>query len=146
MTLEHAIAIAAKGHAGVLDKAGAPYILHPLRVMLSQESNDARIVGVLHDVVEDCEGWTFERLKEQGFSDTVIEALRLVTKEQGKNYDSYEEYQVLIVRTASNPISRAVKMADLRDNLDESRLKEVTPRDAERLSKYRRALAFLEGR
>jgi hypothetical protein len=66
-TLERAIAIAADGHAGVTDKGGAPYILHPLRMMLSLSSPDERIVAVLHDVCEDCEGWTLDRLRDEGF-------------------------------------------------------------------------------
>ena len=61
-TLGRAIAIAAEAHSGQFDKAGAPYILHPLRVMLSLSTEEERIVGVLHDLVEDCEEWTFERL------------------------------------------------------------------------------------
>jgi len=61
-TLERAIVIAAEGHKGVKDKAGGPYILHPLRMMLGLSSPDERIVAVLHDVVEDCSGWTFDRL------------------------------------------------------------------------------------
>ena len=66
-TLERAIIIAAKGHAGVKDKAGAPYILHPLRMMLGLSSPDERIVAVLHDVCEDCPGRTFDRLRDEGF-------------------------------------------------------------------------------
>lgn len=73
--LERAIDIAVKAHAGQLDKAGEPYILHPLRVMLSCTSEDARIVGVLHDVVEDTE-WTFQQLKTQGFSACLLPAGR----------------------------------------------------------------------
>jgi (p)ppGpp synthase/HD superfamily hydrolase len=63
-TLERAIAIAAKAHAGQVDKAGAPYVLHPLRIMLRKSSIDERIVAVLHDVCENCPGWTFERLRK----------------------------------------------------------------------------------
>jgi (p)ppGpp synthase/HD superfamily hydrolase len=66
-TLERAIVIAAEGHAGATDKAGAPYILHPLRMMLRLSSPEERIVAVLHDVVEDCPGWTFDRLRNEGF-------------------------------------------------------------------------------
>jgi (p)ppGpp synthase/HD superfamily hydrolase len=74
-TLERAIVIAAEGHAGIKDKAGAPYILHPLRMMLGLSSPDECIVAVLHDVVEDCPGWTFDRLRDEGFSDEIIAAL-----------------------------------------------------------------------
>ena len=67
-TLQRAIEIAVAAHKGQIDKAGSPYVLHPLRIMLKLRSDDERIVGVLHDVVEDCEGWSFERLAEEGFS------------------------------------------------------------------------------
>ena len=76
MNLEKAIKIALEAHTGQVDKGGNPYILHPLRVMLSLNSEEERIVGVLHDVVEDCEGWTWERLKEEGCSDEIIAALK----------------------------------------------------------------------
>jgi hypothetical protein len=74
-TLERAIVIAVEAHAGQVDKGGAPYVLHPLRMMLSMTSTDERIVAVLHDVCEDCPGWTFDRLRREGFSDHIIEAL-----------------------------------------------------------------------
>src|SRR3954468_1175894 len=79
-TLERAIVIAAEGHAGVKDKGGAPYILHPLRMMLALSSPDDRIVAVLHDVCEDCPGWTLDRLKAEGFPDHIIEAVGSATK------------------------------------------------------------------
>ena len=71
MRLEKAIKIAVEAHTGQVDKGGNPYILHPLRVMLSIETEEERIVGVLHDVVEDCVGWTWDRLREQGCSDEI---------------------------------------------------------------------------
>ena len=137
MNLERAISIATEAHAGQFDKAGAPYSSHPLRVMRAQASEDARIVAVLHDVVEDCPGWTFERLEAEGFSATVIEALRLVTKIDG------EPYKDFVKRAAGNPISRAVKLADLQDNMDLTRIANVTERDLERVEKYMRAAAVL---
>ncbi len=138
MNLERAIAIATEAHTGQADKAGAPYILHPLRVMRAQDSDDARIVAVLHDVVEDCPGWTFERLQAEGFSAAVIDALRLVTKIDGEPYEDFFK------RAAGNPISRAVKLTDLQDNMDMSRITNVTTKDLERVEKYRRAVAFLK--
>ena len=79
-TLERAVAIAATAHEGQRDKADAPYILHPLRVMLRLTSEAERITAVLHDVVEDCEGWSFERLLGEGFSNEIIEALQSEVK------------------------------------------------------------------
>lgn len=136
-TLERAIAIAVAAHAGQVDKAGIPYILHPLRVMLALPSNDARIVGVLHDVCEDCPGWDFDRLRREGFSETVIESLRAVTKIEGESYDDF------IHRASQNTIGRSVKIADLTDNSDLSRIAEPTDRDRERIAKYSRALDIL---
>jgi (p)ppGpp synthase/HD superfamily hydrolase len=136
--LEHAIAIAAEGHAGQVDKAGEPYILHPLRVMLSCATEDERIVGVLHDVVEDCPGWTFERLRQEGFSDTVLAALDSVTNREGEAYEAFVE------RAAANPIGRRVKLADLRDNCDLGRISAPTERDLARIDKYRRAIQTIE--
>src|SRR5271156_7208944 len=96
--LERAIAIAAEAHAGQVDKAGAPYVLHPLRMMLRVSSLDERIVAVLHDVCEDCPGWTFDRLRAEGFSDHIIEALDAVTKREGQDYEDFAR------RTAANQI------------------------------------------
>ena len=79
-SLERAIAIAAEAHAGQTDKAGAPYILHPLRVMLRLATEEERITAVLHDLCEDCPGWDFARLKAEGFPPQVIAALRSGTR------------------------------------------------------------------
>jgi hypothetical protein len=138
MNLDRAIAIATEAHAGQVDKAGSPYIDHPLRVMRAQNSDLARIVAVLHDVVEDCDGWTFERLEAEGFKPAVIEALRLVTKIEGEAYEDF------VRRAAGNSISRAVKIADLEDNMDVSRLPILTDKDHERLEKYQKAMATLQ--
>ncbi|MCB6177281.1 hypothetical protein LHP98_03955 [Rhodobacter sp. Har01] len=137
--LERAIEIAVTAHAGQKDKAGAPYILHPLRVMLSLEGDAERIVGVLHDVIEDCPGWSLDRLRGEGFSDEVLAALALVTKQS-----EAEDYTAFIDRCRQNPVSRRVKRADLLDNLDVRRLPEVTESDALRLGKYGRALRQLD--
>lgn len=136
-TLERAIAIAADAHAGQVDKAGAPYVLHPLRMMLRVSSLDERIVAVLHDVCEDCPGWTFERLANEGFAEHIIEALRAVTKRDGETYEDF------VRRAATNPIGRRVKLADLHDNCDLSRIAAPSAGDIERIEKYRRAIALI---
>lgn len=138
MNLIRAIEIATAAHAGQTDKAGADYIQHPLRVMEAVGTENMKIVAVLHDVVEDCPGWSFERLEAEGFSPQVIEALRLVTKIEGETYDAF------VQRAASNPVAREVKIADLRDNMDLSRLPAVSEKDLERVEKYRRALVALD--
>ena len=137
-TLERAIAIAATAHAGLTDKAGAPYILHPLRVMLRLTTEAERITAVLHDVVEDCEGWSFERLLGEGFASEIVEALKSVSKVEG---ESYEEF---VKRAAQNPIGRRVKFSDLHDNCDLSRIAQPTAKDHERIARYRRAIAYIE--
>lgn len=137
-TLERAVAIAAKAHAGQVDKAGEPYILHPLRVMLRCTNHDAKIAGVLHDVVEDTP-WTFKRLRAEGFSKAVIDGVRGVTKRKGEKYDAF------VRRAMEHPVSREVKRADLIDNMDMTRLKSVTAKDKKRLERYRKALAMIDG-
>ena len=138
MDLERAIEIAVSAHKGVFDKGGNPYILHPLRVMMSLTTNDEKIVGVLHDVVEDSDDWNFEKLKAEGFSDTVLDGLRAVTK-----FSEDEDYDAFIQRGLNNNIGRAVKIADIRDNLDVTRIGELKDKDLKRLNKYKTSLDIL---
>jgi hypothetical protein len=132
-TLERAIAIAAKAHEGQVDKAGAPYVLHPLRMMLRLSKSNERITAVLHDVVEDC-GVSLETLRAEGFPEQVIEAVDSVTRRPEESYEAF------VLRAASNPIGRRVKLVDLQDNSDLSRIEQPTARDYERIEKYRRAI------
>ncbi len=138
MNIERAIEIAVEAYKGVLDKGGNPYILHPLRMMFTVNTEKEKIVAVLHDVIEDAADWDFERLEKNGFSVVVIEALRSVTK---KTKD--EDYEAFVERAMVNPIGRQVKIADLKDNMDVTRIGELTDRDRERLNKYKRALKKL---
>ena len=152
MNLEKAIKIAVEAHTGQVDKGGNPYILHPLRVMLSLNSEEERIVGVLHDVVEDCEGWTWERMGEEGCSDEIIEALKSVSKtpEEEKQFkkmddpnEKLDHYLEFIKRAKFNKIGRNVKAADIKDNLDISRIDDITASDIDRLNRYKAALKLL---
>ena len=152
MNLEKAIKIAVEAHTGQVDKGGNPYILHPLRVMLSLDTEEERIVGILHDVVEDCEGWTWERLREQGCSDEIIEALKSVSKtpEEEKQFkkmddpnEKLDHYLEFIKRAKFNKIGRNVKAADIKDNLDISRIDDITESDIDRLNRYKAALKLL---
>ena len=140
MNLERAIEIAVNAHKGVTDKGGNPYIVHPLRVMMSLKSDNEKIVGALHDVVEDAEDWDFERLQEEGFSKEVLDALRSVTKTSEE-----EDYNEFVQRALTNEIGRAVKIADIRDNLDVTRIGELRQKDMNRLNKYKNALKVLLG-
>jgi predicted helicase len=137
VNLDRAIEIAVSAHKGQVDKSGAPYILHPLRIMFSLRTEEEKIVGVLHDVVEDSD-WSFEDLIKEGFSNAVITGLRSVTEVEGEDYDAF------ILRACSDPIGRNVKIADVTDNLDIKRIDEPSQRDFERLKKYRRALKVLQ--
>jgi len=130
--------IAAEAHAGQTDKAGAAYILHPLRVMLRLPSLEEKIAAVLHDVVEDTP-WTLEGLREAGFSEAVVSAVDALTRRTGETYEDF------VARAATHPIGRTVKRADLEDNMDLSRLPHPTEADLARLHRYRRALALLGG-
>ena len=135
-TLERAIEIAARTHAGQTDKGGAPYILHPLRVMLRVAPGAQQIVAVLHDVVEDSDV-TFEDLEREGFSAEVVKGLRAVTKVEGESYEDF------VARAARDPVGKAVKLADLIENSDLSRIAEPSRKDLERVEKYGRAIAYL---
>lgn len=138
-TLERAIEIATEAHRGQLDKAGNDYISHPLRVMAAGTSVNEKIVGVLHDVVEDTD-WTFEMLAAEGFSDEVIDALRCVTK-----LSENEPYDKFIARVKTNSLAVAVKLNDLSDNMDIRRLPYLSDKDIKRLKKYLKAYKQLCG-
>jgi (p)ppGpp synthase/HD superfamily hydrolase len=134
--LERAIAIAVEAHRGQKDRYGAPYILHPLRVMQRMATVREQIVAVLHDVVEDTD-WTFEQLAKEGFAPNTIEALQALTKKEG------EAYPDLVKRSAANLLAKKVKLADLQDNMDVRRMNQVSEKDVERLEKYVKAWRFL---
>lgn len=137
--LEKAIALAVEAHKGQREKLGAPYILHPLRVMLRLQGETDQIVGILHDVVEDTE-ITFDDLRQLGYSAEVIAALDGVTRRKNESYSEFVE------RSLQNRISRRVKLADLEDNMNIRRLPVVfSERDHKRLQRYRRAWAVLSG-
>jgi Guanosine polyphosphate pyrophosphohydrolases/synthetases len=132
--LNKAIEIAAIAHIDQVDKAGEPYILHPLRVMLSCTDELERVCAVLHDVVEDSTVG-FEDLRTEGFSEAVIEVLDCLTKRNGESYDAFIE-RVLKNKTASQ-----VKLADINDNMNLSRIKNPTEKDRQRITKYEKAVA-----
>lgn len=138
-TLQRAIEIATHAHKGQFDKSGNDYIGHPLRVMEMGKTEEEKIVGVLHDVVEDTE-WTFEALAAEGFSEEVINALRCVTKISGN-----ENYDAFIERVKKNPLAVAVKINDLTDNMDIRRLPYLSDKDIKRLKKYLKAYKKLIG-
>lgn len=128
--LEKAIAWALRAHAGQRDKAGAPYVLHPLRVMFAVEGVTARIAAVLHDVVEDTPT-TLADLEAAGMPADAVRRVDLLTRRPGQGKTGYYR------RLAADSVARSIKLADLEDNLDVRRLRRITARDARRLARYR---------
>ena len=139
-TLERAIEIAREAHRGQVDRAGEEYIGHAMRVMEAGKTLEEKIVGVLHDVVEDSKEWSFERLEQEGFAPEIIEALRCVTK-----LSAEEPYDKFIARVKGNPLAVAVKLNDLTDNMDIRRLPYLSDKDVKRLKKYLKAYKQLMG-
>ena len=136
---ERAIMIATKAHAGQKDKAGAPYLLHVLRVMMTVEKMDEKIVALLHDVVEDSEV-SIEELANERFPKKILKAVELLTKTEKKTYEDY------IQEIKNNDLARVVKLADLKDNMNISRLKALTENDKLRIKKYRAAYKILNAK
>ena len=135
-TLEIALEMAAAAHAGQIDKGGQPYILHPIRVMLSVKNVDERIAAILHDIVEDTP-ITFDDLASAGFSAAIIDAVRALTKTDG------ESRIEAALRAVQDPIARQVKLADVSDNMDLSRIPSPTERDYARLDEYKQVREIL---
>lgn len=133
---ELAYEIASRAHANQVDKAGKPYLHHPLAVADGVESEEAKVVALLHDIAEDTP-ITLDSLRAL-FGDTIADALTCLTHREGERYDEY------VRRAAANPLARKVKMADLTHNMDLSRLPVVTDWDRERVKKYQRAMAYLK--
>lgn len=134
--LNTAITIAKAAHAGQVDRGGAPYILHPLRVMLAMDTEEERIVAVLHDVLEDCPDYAW-MVDDAGFRHEVLEALNALTRRHEEPYGDF------IMRVALNPLASRVKVADMRDNMDLSRIPNPTYKDRARVAKYARYVEVL---
>jgi (p)ppGpp synthase/HD superfamily hydrolase len=133
---DKALQIAVRAHKGQKDKAGHDYILHPIRVSERCDDPRAKIVALLHDTIEDTDV-TADYLREEGFTEEIVEAVLAVTRSEGEEYDDY------VRRAAQNELGRMVKRADLEDNMDIRRLPELTDRDVERLRKYLRAWQYI---
>jgi len=136
MNLEQAISIASLAHEGQLDKGGEPYILHPLRVMMHFKDERQRIVAVLHDVIEDTD-ITIQDLSDQGLSYELIKIILTLTRREDESYDEY------LNRICYSRFAIKVKLADLEDNMDMSRIKNPTEKDCQRLAKYSIARSIL---
>ena len=138
-TLIDAIRLALDHHGETMDIAGhEPYLLHPLRVMLRLRTQDERIAGVLHDVVEDSE-WSLDDLAAEGFSSQVLAAVDALTKRAGESRVSAAR------RAVRDPIATAAKLADNAENMDLSRIAEPTAKDHARMEVYAEVRAILLG-
>ena len=129
--------IAYKAHHGQIDKGENPYIEHPLAVAESLEDLEQKIIALLHDVLEDSQ-ITAEFLLEQGFTKRIISSIITLSKKDGQNYDEYLKF------IKQDNLAWKVKMADIRHNMDISRISAPTSEDTQRIKKYKKALAFLE--
>lgn len=146
--LAKAIQIAATAHVGHFDKGENAYILHPLRVMTGLESQDPEVmqIAVLHDVIEDCPEWTPDRLRSEGFSERVILGLSYMTKTEEDLKAGDEGYYNYIRRMFENLDALLVKMSDIRDNSQVTRLKGLREKDQKRMVKYTTAYTMLAER
>lgn len=137
-----ALRIAIRAHEGQKDKSGREYVTHPIRVAERCKDPRAKIVALLHDTIEDTVV-TAEFLRSQGFPEEIIEGVLSVTKQEGE--EGEENYEDFVLRAAKNPLGKEVKLADLEDNMDIRRLKNITDDDVTRLRKYLRAWHLLNG-
>lgn len=115
---------------GKTDKAGLPYYNHLLKVYANVSEYDEKIIALLHDVVEDTD-ITFDNLKEYGYPDSILEALKVLTKKKGEYYPDYIERII----ESNNIQAMNVKLADLKHNIDINRIEKPTINDYERINK-----------
>ncbi len=134
-----AIRIANEAHRGQVDKAGMPYILHPVRVA-SDFADEIRIcAALLHDVLEDNKAYSASRLLREGISPEVVGIVVLLTKIEGEDYDDY------LLKIKSNVVAKNVKAADIRDNSADWRMISFSKETIEYFrNKYNHAREVLE--
>lgn len=135
-SIKKAALIAFEAHEKDVDKAGYPYFMHPLTLAVQFDDEDTVIAALLHDVVEDHgDHYSFEYLEKQGFSEKVMDALRLLTHSDGVPYLDY------VKAIKGNEIARRVKLADLKHNTDLRRRDGIKP---PKYDLYLQAIALLE--
>lgn len=135
--LEKALWLAIHAHMGQVDKAGTSYIFHPIRVSCKCSTDEERIVALLHDTIEDT-NVTADYLLGEGFTRNIVDAILSVTRNEDESYEDF------IRRCRMNPIGRQVKLHDLEDNMDISRLPQVTEKYLAQLNKYIEAYRYLK--
>lgn len=137
--LVKAIRMAVLAHGDQMNKDGTPYILHPLRLMMQAQTCAAKVLAVLHDVVEDTPV-TATDILDAGFPEDVRTALAAVTKREG------EDYEAFIERISADPLAVDVKLLDLYDNIDVTRLPVLGDWELARTAKYHRAILKLSAK
>ncbi|MBQ3421552.1 MAG: GTP pyrophosphokinase [Romboutsia sp.] len=139
--LNKAIYLAWKLHDGQLDKAGKPYVLHPMYVMSCGKTLEEKIVACLHDVVEDTY-FTLDMIREEGFREEIVTAIDLLTKRKDLN-ETYDEYLNRLIES-KNKLAIQVKLYDLSHNMSDFRMKVLTPEKSKSLmEKYSKAYKIL---
>jgi (p)ppGpp synthase/HD superfamily hydrolase len=128
-TLEDAISLAVEKHRGQVDKAGQPYILHPMRVMCGMKTEYEMMAAILHDVVEDTDV-SLQNLREWGYPAEVVAAVDCLSRREGESYEDF------VARTKTNMLAVQVKLGDLRDNMDIRRITDFSKNDLKRLKRY----------
>lgn len=130
-TIEKAKELVMKAFAGKRDRNGKPYIGHLTRVAKKVEEIglDVQAIALLHDLLEDCPEWTEGKLR-QTFPHNICDGVVAMTKAPDQDYDDYIE------QVCGNRYASIVKKADLEDNMDITRLAEITDEDVVRLRKY----------
>lgn len=136
---DKAYQIAEKAHAGQKDKAGQPYLAHPVHVAADLDSVELKVIGLLHDVLEDSD-WTREELIAEGIPEELVRVVDMLTHDE----DVFPDYMDYIYMISKDPMARKVKMADLRHNMDLTRIPNPKQKDYDRVKKYQKAYAFLE--
>ena len=132
-----ALKLCFEAHKDQIDKSGMPYVFHPFHLAEQMADENTTIVALLHDVIEDTE-YTLDDLRKFGFAEDVLSAISLMTHADDVPYMEY------VVKIKTNPIAKAVKLADLKHNSDMSRLDRITQIDEERAKKYKQAIELLE--
>lgn len=132
-----ALKLCFEAHKEQVDKSGMPYVFHPFHLAEQMIDEATSVVALLHDVVEDTD-ITFEELEKQGFSDEIVNALKLLTHDKNTTYMDY------VAEIKKNKIATAVKLADLKHNSDLTRLNVIDEKALKRKEKYEKAIEFLE--
>jgi (p)ppGpp synthase/HD superfamily hydrolase len=147
--IERALEIAARVHRDQTDKAGRPYVLHPIALMMQFDDEPAQLAALLHDTIEDSEKLdppvTAESLRAEGFSEEVVTAVVALTVTPDESDRGKAGYFDFVRRAAKHPIARRVKLADIEHNMDLKRIASISAKDLKRIEKYHEARAILLG-